>query len=65
MEDFARTFLLDPTVGKIVAILVGLLLITLVVRAVHRTLPRYVRENDTRYRVRKIITFLGYLAGLL
>ncbi|MDH3290367.1 MAG: mechanosensitive ion channel family protein [Gemmatimonadota bacterium] len=65
MEDFARTFLLDPTVGKIVAILVGLLLITLVVRAVHRTLPRYVRENDTRYRVRKIITFLGYLAGFL
>jgi small-conductance mechanosensitive channel len=65
MEDFTRTFLLDPTVGKIVAVLVGLLLITLVVRAVHRTLPRYVRENDTRYRVRKIITFLGYLAGFL
>lgn len=65
MDDFARTFLLDPTVGKIVAVLVGLLVITLVVRAFHRTLPRYIRENDTRYRVRKIVTFFGYLVGFL
>ena len=65
MQDTLSRVLYDPTVGKIVAVLVGVLLISVVVRAVHRTLPRYIRENETRYRVRKIITFLGYLAVFL
>ena len=59
MQDMLREVLFDPTVGKIVAVLVGVLLISILVRAVHRTLPRYIRENETRYRVRKIVTFLG------
>jgi small-conductance mechanosensitive channel len=57
--------LYDPTVGKIVAVLVGILLITIFVRAAHRTLPRYIHDNDTRYRVRKIVSLLGYFAGFL
>lgn len=65
LDEVLRSFLLDPTVGKIVAVLVGLLVITIAVRAVHRTLLRYVRDTDTRYRVRKIVSFLGYLAGFL
>lgn len=59
MQDMLHEVLFDPTVGKIVAVLVGVLLISILVRAVHRTLPRYIRENETRYRVRKIVTFLG------
>jgi len=65
MQDTLSRVLYDPTVGKIVAVLVGVLLITVLVRAVHRTLPRYIRDNDTRYRVRKIVSLLGYLAGFL
>jgi small-conductance mechanosensitive channel len=64
MEGAARQLLFDPTVGRIVAVLVGVLAITVLVRFAHRTLARYVRENETRYRARKIITFLGYLAAI-
>ena len=65
MQDILSRALYDPTVGKIVAVLVGILLITIFVRAAHRTLPRYIHDNDTRYRVRKIVSLLGYFAGFV
>ena len=65
METFLKTWLLDPTVGKLVAAGAGILIIVVLVRFFQRSLARYVKEPDTRYRVRKFIGIIGYLLGIL
>ncbi|MBC8448831.1 MAG: mechanosensitive ion channel family protein [Chloroflexi bacterium] len=65
MEDVFRRWLFDPLVGKIVAAIVGVVAITALRRFLQRSLARYVKDSDTRYRVRKFVTFMGYLAGVL
>jgi small-conductance mechanosensitive channel len=65
MQGFLERWLFDPTVGKIIVSLIGVLIIAIIVRFLHRSLARRIRDPDTRYRVRKLITFTGYLAGIL
>lgn len=65
MEAFVEGWLFDPTVARIVTVALGLLIIVVAVRAVRGSLSRYIRDNDTRYRVRKLVSFLGYLAAFL
>ncbi len=65
MEDFVQQVLLDPTVGKIVAVAVGLVFITVLVRIAQRSLSRYISDGDVRYRARKLVSFLGYLAAFV
>ena len=55
-------WLLDPLTGKLVLVLVGLTLIMALTWLLRRTVARYTRDNITRYRARKVITFFGYLA---
>jgi len=65
VEDLARRWLLDPTVGRIVAVGIGALIIIAAVRLAQRSLGRYVGNSEVRYRLRKAVTFLGYLTVLL
>jgi len=65
MQGFLERWLFDPMVGKILFSIVGVLIIAIIVRFLHRSLARRIRHPDTRYRVRKLITFTGYLAGIL
>jgi small-conductance mechanosensitive channel len=65
MEDFARRWLFDPTVGKIIFAVVGLLIISVLIRFLQRSSSRWIKDSDTRYRARKFLTFIGYLLGLL
>jgi small-conductance mechanosensitive channel len=65
MQGFLERWLFDPTVGKIIFSIVGILVIAVIVRFFHRSLARRIRHPDTRYRVRKLITFAGYLVGIL
>ncbi len=65
MERFVKEWLLDPTVGKLIAAVIGLVVIIAVVRLFQRSLTRYVKDSDTRYRLRKFVTIIGYLAGIL
>jgi small-conductance mechanosensitive channel len=65
MQSFLQGWLFDPMVGKIIFSLIGVLIIAVIVRFLHRSLAHRIKPPDTRYRVRKLITFLGYLAGVL
>jgi len=65
MQGFLERWLFDPMVGKIIFSLIGVLIIAVIVRFLHRSLARRITHHDTRYRVRKLITFAGYLAGVL
>ncbi len=64
MEKISQ-WLLDPTVGKLVAALFGVLLVIVLVRLVQRSLSRYIQDTDTRYRSRKVVSFIGYALGLV
>ncbi len=65
MTDFLLRWLKDPTVARFAAALIGILVVSLVVRTLNRSLSRWVRDSETGYRLRKMITFLGYIAAVL
>jgi small-conductance mechanosensitive channel len=65
MLDSINQWLADPAVQKLVASLVGLLIIALVVQLLHRAVTHRIQQTDTRHRVRRLINFAGYLAGFL
>ena len=64
MEDLIKQWLFDPTLGKLVAALIGIAVVYAVGRLAQRSINRYVRDLDTRYRVRKFVTFVGYLVAV-
>ena len=64
LVETVKRWLLDPVIGKLVAVVVTLLVTFAVVRFAQRSIGRYVKDVDTRYRARKFISFLGYLAAL-
>jgi small-conductance mechanosensitive channel len=65
MENFIKDWLFDPTVGKLLGAAMGMLVIIVIVRFLQRSLTRYIKDTDTRYRARKFISIVGYLAGIL
>lgn len=65
MDESIRKWLLDPTVGKIVAAFIGIIIISVIVRFFKKYLSGFIKDNDNRYRARKFITFIGYLIGII
>jgi small-conductance mechanosensitive channel len=64
MEEFLKKWLFDPVMGKVIAVVGGIIVITILVRVIQRSMMRYIKESDTRHRARKFITFMGYIAGI-
>ncbi len=60
-----RRWLLDPVMGKLVAAAVTLAVLFTAVRLLQRSLGRHVKDVDTRYRARKFVSFLGYVAAIV
>lgn len=65
MEETLKSWASDPTVGKFVAAGVTLVIILFVARIAKGSITRYVKTSDTRYRLRKFVTFLSYLVVIL
>ncbi len=65
MQDTIARWLTDPTVAKLTASLIAVVIVVVLVRVAHRLLGRFIVDTDTRYRSRKFITFVGYVAGVL
>jgi small-conductance mechanosensitive channel len=65
MEETLKRWLFDPLVGKLVFAVATLVVIYAIVRLLQRSIGRYVTDTDTRYRARKFVSFLGYLAAFL
>ncbi len=64
MTDFVDRWLFDPTIGKFIAMVIGLLIVVTVTKFVNRSLSNFVRDSEIRYRTRKFIAFLGYVAAV-
>ena len=65
LEQTFTRWLFDPTVGKFVSATVVLLVLVALVRISRRILDRYIVEPGNLYRVKKMVTLLGYLVGIL
>jgi len=65
MEELIQKYLFDPTVGKIVTILVGIAVIWLIIKAIQRNLLSKIKENDNRYRAKKFSSFIGYFLTIV
>ncbi|MBK9162533.1 MAG: mechanosensitive ion channel family protein [Acidobacteria bacterium] len=65
MEETIKSWLFDPAVGKFITALIVLIALFGISRLAKRSVTRYVRTSDTRYKLRKFITFLTYLAAIL
>ena len=65
MEDLIRKFLFNATVGKLVAAAIAVIVVLTISRLLQRSIGRYVKDADTRYRARKFVSLLGYAAAFL
>jgi small-conductance mechanosensitive channel len=65
MTDSVEKWLFDPTVGKIVTAIVGILIVVGIVRFLQKTVTVRIKDTDTRYRVRKFVAFIGYIMGIV
>lgn len=63
MMDNIRRWMLDPTVAKLVVIVIGFIVIFIVGRLLARTAKRFISDNSARYRIRKLIGFARYVAA--
>lgn len=65
MEEEIRKYLFNPTVGKIVAIFVGIAVIWLVLKAIQNKLFPKIKESDNRYRAKKFSNFVGFILTII
>ncbi len=64
MTDSLSAWLSDPTIGKLVSLALGVLVIVSLVRLLNRSLGRVIKDGEARYRTRKLVTFGGYAAAV-
>ncbi|KAI9129649.1 mechanosensitive ion channel domain-containing protein [Acaryochloris sp. CCMEE 5410] len=57
--------LANPVIASILEVVLGVIVIAIVFRIASASLPRYVRDSDRRYRIRKSFNFISYILMLL
>ncbi|MBT8110573.1 MAG: mechanosensitive ion channel family protein [Gammaproteobacteria bacterium] len=65
MEEVIKDWLFDPVVGKLIAAVLLVAVVFTIVRYSQRVLGRHVEDAQRRYRLRKLITFFGYVLAIL
>jgi small-conductance mechanosensitive channel len=62
---FLERWLFDPAVGKIVATILLMVVIRAGFGFLERSVTLQVRDSGTRYRLRKVLEYSGYLAMVI
>ncbi|MEP7327372.1 MAG: mechanosensitive ion channel domain-containing protein [Gemmatimonadota bacterium] len=65
MDATLKRWLFDPVVARLLTAVVAILVTVTAVRLVRRFLASRITHTDARYRVRKLVSFAGYVAVLL
>ncbi len=65
MQEFINKYLFDPTIGKIVTVLVGIVVIWVIIKAIQRNILSRIKDSDNRYRAKKFGGFVGFLLTVL
>lgn len=64
MNELVDKWLFDPVVGKVIATILVVVVVIVVVRTSQRALGRYIENSERRYRLRKLVTFAGYILAI-
>jgi small-conductance mechanosensitive channel len=65
MWETIKTYLLDPTVERLVFLLAGLIVVFVVAGIIKHRIAVKIKDADARYRVRKSVTLASYLAVII
>lgn len=60
MEEQLKTLLFDPLTGKLASAAIALLVVFAIGRLLLRSVERYVKDSEARYRARKVVSFVRY-----
>lgn len=60
MEEQLQKILSNPTLGKIAAILIGMTIIWIAIKAIQKNLFSKIHDADNRYKAKKLGTVIGY-----
>ena len=64
-SEFFSNWLFDPTVIKIITLVIGVLLIQWIVHLLQQVMAKNIGNINLRYQTRKLITFAGYALIIL
>jgi small-conductance mechanosensitive channel len=65
MEEEIQKYLYNPTVGKLVTFLIGVAIIWILIKLIQKNLFSKIKDNDNRYKAKKISSFVGYFASII
>jgi small-conductance mechanosensitive channel len=65
MDEQIKKLLFNPTIGRIVAIFIGVAIIWILIKTLQRKLFSKIKGNDNRYRAKKLGTFTGYILTIV
>jgi small-conductance mechanosensitive channel len=65
MEEEIQKYLYNPTVGKLVTFIIGVTIIWIFIKLIQKNLFSKIKDNDNRYKAKKISSFVGYLATVI
>jgi small-conductance mechanosensitive channel len=65
MQDELEKFLFHPAVGKIATLMLGIGVLWALIKMIQRRWLVKIKDNDSRYRAKKVSTFTGYLLTLI
>jgi len=65
VEESIRRLVALPLAVKLLAAVLGIVVIHITFRLLEKRLPRHFSRGDARYRVRKFVVFFGYVIAIL
>ncbi|CAN5422997.1 mechanosensitive ion channel [soil metagenome] len=65
MEKVIQNILFDPTIGKIISLMIGVIIIWTIIKLLQRNLFSRIKDQDNRYRAKKFGSFIGYALSIL
>lgn len=65
MDEFVNTWLFNSTIGKLVAIVIGVAVIWTIMKIVKRRIVGPIQSSDNRYRTKKLLDFTSYFLMIL
>ncbi|WP_456272242.1 mechanosensitive ion channel family protein [Bacillus sp. AK031] len=65
MEENIQELLSDPFISRLFIVIAGVILLMLIVRLIRKSLNRYVKEQDNRYKTRKMINNIAYVVAII
>jgi len=65
MEEQLKELLFNPTVGKIATVVIGVVIIWLVIKMIQKNLITKIKEDNNRYRAKKLGSFIGFFLTIV